>query len=99
MPTFLDKYNGNVIIIEKSAIRSLGPKQFFEAAWGLFFYFKARFSNFLAENDFWGKTTLLGESSGKFHSKCKISFSLYNSVEYSEYSRLFDILERWNLGP
>lgn len=41
MPTFLDKYNGNVIIIEKSAIRSLGPKQFFEAAWVLFFYFKA----------------------------------------------------------
>ena len=28
MPTFLDKYNGNVIIIEKSAILSLGPKQF-----------------------------------------------------------------------
>ena len=29
----------------------------------------AVFSNFLAENDFWGKTTLLGESSGKLHSK------------------------------
>lgn len=29
----------------------------------------------------------------------KTPFSLYNSVEYSEYSRLFDILERWNLGP
>ena len=41
MSAFFDKYNGNVIIIEKSAIRSLGPKQFFEAAWVLFFYFKA----------------------------------------------------------
>ena len=29
----------------------------------------------------------------------KTPFSLYNSVEYSEYSRLFDILERWNLEP
>ena len=26
-------------------------------------------------------------------------YSLYNSVEYSEYSRLFDVLERWNLEP
>lgn len=29
----------------------------------------------------------------------KTPFLLYNSVEYSEYSRLFDILERWNLEP
>ena len=28
MSAFFDKYNGNVIIIEKSAILSLGPKQF-----------------------------------------------------------------------
>lgn len=40
--------------------------------WGLFGVYASgeqRFSNFLAENDFWGKTTLLGESSGKLHSK------------------------------
>ena len=40
--------------------------------WGLFGVYASGgqcFSNFLAENDFWGKTTLLGESSGKFHSK------------------------------
>ena len=29
----------------------------------------------------------------------KTPFSLYNSAEYSEYSRLFDVLERWNLEP
>ena len=40
--------------------------------WGLFGVYASggqRFSNFWAENDFWGKTTLLGESSGKLHSK------------------------------
>ena len=40
--------------------------------WGLFGVYASGgqcFSNFLAENDFWGKTTLFGESSGKLHSK------------------------------
>ena len=40
--------------------------------WGLFGVYASGgqcFSNFLAENDFWGKTTLWGESSGKSHSK------------------------------
>lgn len=40
--------------------------------WGLFGVYASGgqcFSNFWAENDFWGKTTLLGESSGKLHSK------------------------------
>ena len=40
--------------------------------WGLLGVYASggqRFSNFLAENDFWGKTALLGESSGNLHSK------------------------------
>jgi hypothetical protein len=35
----------------------------------------------------------------RFIQNGKTPFSLYNSVEYSEYSRFFDILERWNLEP
>ena len=41
MSAFFDKYNGNVIIIEKSAILSLGPKQFLRLLGSYFSIFKA----------------------------------------------------------
>ena len=61
--------------------------------WGLFGVYASGgqcFSNFWAENDFGVKQRFWEIVPESCIQNGKTPFSLYNSVEYSEYSRLFD---------